>query len=160
LTLSKNYIVIVLRNSSLTKTLKIMKKQQFQRILSRFAVILIMAVILHFLLQLRESTVAIVYWSVASLMIINFWLHIEQEKKDNFRHFFLTLAIAAIMLIMNLLTLIGYIIQAPTFQGPWAKIFGWHGFIIMMLITAYALMLFDKSCRDDLKCWLNKKIRI
>jgi hypothetical protein len=151
---------MVSRNSSLTKNKNIMKKQQFQRILSRFAAILIMAVILHFLIQLKASAVAIFYWSVAGFMLVNFWLHVEQEKKDNYRHFFFSMAASGILLIMNLVALLGYIIQSPTFQGGWAEIFGWHGFIAMALIMIYALMLFDKSCREDLKCWFNKKINL
>lgn len=140
-----------------------MKKQtikEIKKVVGRIFLIAIMIVVLNFLTRLPEPIVPVFYWSLIMLMIINFWLHVRKEVKGDYRYFFMALGASAILFIINLLVLIGYIIQSPVFQGGWQKIFGWHGLVAMILIIVYALILFDKSCRDDLKCWFKNKINL
>ncbi len=133
-------------------------KKQIKRTLVRALISMVMLTILYFLSQLTDPTVAIFYWSVIAFMLVNFWLHLKKERRDNYNHFFLSLLIMAALAVMSLVALIGWVIQSPAFGGNWAKIFGWHGAVAMIIIASYALLLFDKSCRDDIAIWWQRKI--
>jgi hypothetical protein len=134
-------------------------KKKIRKILSKGVILIAMAAIFYLLIQLQESAVFIFYWGISLFMIVNFWLHLKKEERNNQQHFFLALLIMAIFLMFSVLSLIGWITQTPMFNGFWKKIFGWHSFIVaMVLIPFYSFTLFDKSLRKDIRDWLMQKI--
>lgn len=112
---------------------------------------------LLWIMPIKESAILLFYWLLIIFMIINFWLHIEAKKKENYQHFFISIALSIVFLILSLLSLVGYILNSPVFQGDWAKIFGGHSVAAALIFGFYAIFMLEKSFREGIKRRIKNK---
>lgn len=125
----------------------------YAKLWQRVLILAVLSSITYFSLRLENPEVIIFFVVLTALMFINFWAYL---KKENTVFFFIGMIAMAVLMVLAILSFIGWIIGTPMFNGFWADIFAWPSLVGAMIVTAYAMFLLDKSMRTETKNWFER----
>ncbi len=125
-----------------------MTKKAFTRIWQRLLIIAVMAALFILILQSAHQPILIFSWIIILLMFINFWYGREKEGAVPF---FIGIIIMAVLMIISILSFIGWIFNVAMFNGFWAQIFGWPSLIWAFIIALYSIFMLDKDLHENVK---------
>ncbi len=127
------------------------KAVDFAKLWQRLLILAVLASISYFSLWLENPAVIVFFVILAALMFINFWFSLKKEKET---YFFIGLMAMCVLMILAILTFIGWVIGIPMFNGFWADIFAWPSLVGAMIVAGYAMFLLDDSMRSEAKNWV------
>lgn len=124
------------------------KEKNWSRNLQRILIILsiIASVTLANTYEIISTPMSIFIGILSVWLFINLWLY---EKSGSGTWFAIPLLVMCILMLLSVLSLIGWIIQMPVFAGFWADLFAWPSFITALIITFYCIALLDTEMRHS-----------
>jgi len=125
-----------------------MTKKAFTRIWQRLLIIAVMAALFLIILQSAHKPILIFSWIIILLMFINFWYG---QKKESTFPFFIGMGVMAVLMVISILSFIGWIFDVAMFNGFWGEIFGWPSLAWAFMTALYSMFMLDKDLHEDVK---------
>jgi hypothetical protein len=115
-----------------------------------------MAALFLMILQSAHKPILIFNWIIIMLMFCNFWYG---QNKESSISFFIGMLMMAILMVISILSFIGWLFNVAMFNGFWGKIFGWPSLAWAFIIAMYSMFMLDKEMHEDIKRACREKIK-
>ena len=133
-----------------------MTKKAINRLWQRLLILVVMAALFALILQSAHQPILIFNWIMVLLMFVIFWYG---QNKDSAIPFFIGMLIMAILMVISILSFVGWIFHAAMFNGFWGEIFGWPSLAWAFIIAMYSMFMLDKNMHEDIKRACREKIK-
>ena len=132
-----------------------MTKKAINRLWQRLLITAIMAALFMLILPAHQP-ILIFSWIIIMLMFCNFWYG---QNKESSISFFIGMLMMAILMVISVLSFIGWLFSVAMFNGFWGEIFGWPSLIWAFIIAMYSMFMLDKEMHEDIKRACREKIK-
>ncbi len=133
-----------------------MTKKAINRIWQRLLIIAIMAALFLMILQSAHKPILIFNWIIIMLMFVVFWYG---QNKESSISFFIGMLMMAILMVISILSFVGWIFNVAMFNGFWDQIFGWPSLVWALVTALYSMFMLDKDMHEDIKRGCREKIK-
>lgn len=133
-----------------------MSKKAINRIWQRLLILAVMAALFLMILESAHKPTLIFSWIIVLLMFIIFWYG---QNKESAISFFIGMLIMSILMVISILSFIGWIFNATMFNGFWGEIFGWPSLVWALITALYSMFMLDKDMHEDIKRGCREKLK-